>query len=70
VACYGPGGTTPDPGLGADLHAARRGLLRSASRGVRLRALLWPASLFAGLRAGDRGPRPGLLARLRRPRPA
>jgi transglutaminase-like putative cysteine protease len=67
VACYGPGGAALGPGLGAALHAARRGLLRSASRGVRLRALLWPDSLFAGLRAGRR---PGILARLRRPRPA
>jgi hypothetical protein len=70
AACYGPAGAAPDPGLGAALHAARRGLLRSAPRDVRLRARLWPASLFAGLRAGDRGRRPGLLARLRRPRPA
>jgi transglutaminase-like putative cysteine protease len=70
AACYGPGGAAPDPGLDVALRDARRGLLRSASRDVRLRALLWPASLFAGLRAGDRGGRPGLLTRLRRPRPA
>jgi hypothetical protein len=68
VACYGPpGGGVPDPRLVAAVHAARRGLLRSASRGVRLRALLWPASLFAGLRTADRA---GPLARLRRPRAA
>jgi hypothetical protein len=71
VACYGPAGDrAPDPELTAALHAARRGLLRSASRDVRLRALLWPASLLADIRAGGRGGRPGLLARLRRPRPA
>jgi transglutaminase-like putative cysteine protease len=67
VACYGPaGGGAPDPGLAAALGIARQGLLRSVSRGVRLRALLWPASLVAEVRSGVG--RPGLLARLRRPR--
>jgi hypothetical protein len=69
VACYGPAGDgAPDPELGAALHAARRGLLRSAPRDVRLRALLWPPSLLADRRAGRRT---GFAARLRRrPRPA
>ena len=50
-----------DPELGAALRTARRGLLRSVSRDVRLRARLWPASLVAG--AGTR-----LTDRARRPR--
>lgn len=70
LACYGPRGAAAEPGLEEALRAARRGLLRSAPRDVRLRALLWPASLFAGLRAGDRGRRSGFLSRLRPPRPA
>jgi transglutaminase-like putative cysteine protease len=69
VACYGPAGVgRPGPELAAALQTARRGLLRSASRGVRLRALLWPASLLADVRAG--GNQPGVLTRLRRPRTA
>jgi hypothetical protein len=36
--------------LADDLRAARRGLLASASRRARLRALLWPASLLASVR--------------------
>jgi transglutaminase-like putative cysteine protease len=69
VACYGPGGNgAPEPELAAALDTARRGLVRSASRDVRLRALLWPASLLAEVRSGDG--RPGFLARLRRPRTA
>jgi transglutaminase-like putative cysteine protease len=69
AACYGPAGIGgPDPELAAALHIARRGLLRSASRGVRLRALLWPASLVAEIRSGDG--LPGLIARRRRPRTA
>jgi transglutaminase-like putative cysteine protease len=71
VACYGPAGdAAPDPELGAALHTARRGLLRSASREVRLRARVWPASLLADAQGADRRRRAGLLARLRRPRPA
>jgi hypothetical protein len=42
------GGGPADPALAAALHAARRGLLQSAARPVRLRALLWPASLVIG----------------------
>ena len=67
VACYGPAGDgAADPELGAALQVARRGLLRSASREVRLRALLWPSSLIADRRAV----RTGLRDRLRRPRAA
>jgi transglutaminase-like putative cysteine protease len=70
-ACYGPTRDAAlDPRLGPALQTARRGLLRSASRGVRLRALLWPASLLADVRGTDRARRPGLRARLRRPRQA
>jgi hypothetical protein len=69
VACYGPAGGEPDLELGVALQAARQGLLRSASRSVRLRALLWPASLVTGIRGTERGPRPAALTRLRRPRP-
>lgn len=66
----GDGGADPD--LAAALRTARRGLLRSASRDVRLRALLWPPSLVtgAGGRLAERGP--GLLrspTRRRRPHP-
>jgi hypothetical protein len=73
AACYGPardGGT--DPGLVAALGTARRGLLRSAAREVRLRALFWPASLVtgAGARLADRARRLGRLDRFRRPRAA
>ena len=72
AACYGrAGGDVVDPGLGAALRTARRGLLCSASRDVRLRARLWPASLVAG--AGTRltgwaRRRLGVRPRLRRPR--
>jgi len=69
VACYGPAGDgAADPELAGALDTARQGLLRSASRDVRLRAVLWPASLLAEMRSGDG--RPGVLARLRRPRTA
>jgi hypothetical protein len=60
LACYGPAGHgAADQELGAALRTARHGLLRSASRDVRLRAVLWPASLVTG--AGAR-----LAARARR----
>jgi transglutaminase-like putative cysteine protease len=71
MACYGPArDTTLDPGLVAALRTARLGLLRSVSRDVRLRALLWPASLLGDAQRTDRVRRPGRLARLRRTRPA
>jgi hypothetical protein len=58
TASYARPGSVPavGPELRADLATARRGLLGAASRGVRLRALLWPPSLLAGLRG--RLPRP------------
>jgi hypothetical protein len=76
AACYGPAGRTsasPDPAtLQRALRTARRGLLRSASRSVRLRSLLWPASLMAGAGARLTGSlRRRLVAlggRVRRPR--
>jgi hypothetical protein len=47
---YGrPHGNGPDPELVTALRTARQGLLRSASRDVRLRAQLWPASLVNGV---------------------
>lgn len=65
-ASYGPAGReAATPGLVADLHTARRGLLRAAPLRTRLRAQLWPGSLLAGLRDRSTGwqvPRP------RRPR--
>ncbi|SFK61348.1 transglutaminaseTgpA domain-containing protein [Geodermatophilus ruber] len=52
VASYArPGGASADPELRAALVTARRGLQRTAPRGARLRAALWPASLVAALRA-------------------
>ena len=49
VACYGRGGGNgADAELVTALRTARQGLLRSAERDVRLRALLWPASLVTG----------------------
>ena len=46
AACYGrAGGDGAEPELVTALRTARQGLLRSAARDVRLRALLWPASL-------------------------
>jgi transglutaminase-like putative cysteine protease len=48
-ASYGPAtGADEAPELVVALHAARRALGRGRPRGVRLRALLWPASLVAG----------------------
>ncbi len=67
AACYGPAGRDgAGPALVAALRTARSGLLGSASRDVRLRARLWPASVFAGA-----GARPaGRFRRFRRlPRP-
>jgi hypothetical protein len=53
AACYGRAGRgVAHPDLAPALRTARRGLLRSASRSVRLRAFLWPASLITG--AGTR----------------
>jgi TgpA N-terminal domain/Transglutaminase-like superfamily len=59
AASYARPGSVPavGPELRADLATARRGLLAAAPRGARLRALLWPPSLRAGLR--------GALPRLR-----
>jgi hypothetical protein len=53
AASYARPGSVPaaGPELRADLATARRGLLGAAPRGARLRALLWPPSLVAGLRA-------------------
>ena len=49
AACYGrAAGTARIPELVTALRTARQGLLRSAARDVRLRALLWPASLVTG----------------------
>ncbi|HEY0401922.1 MAG TPA: DUF3488 and transglutaminase-like domain-containing protein [Blastococcus sp.] len=74
LACYGPAGdAAADPELVAALRTARHGLLRSASRDVRFRAVLWPASLVtgAGARLADRvRRRPVTLTRPRRPRSA
>ncbi len=53
------------PGLRADLATARRGLLAAAPRGARLRALLWPPSLRAGLRDALPRPRRGRRTALR-----
>jgi hypothetical protein len=58
AASYARPGSAPavGPELRADLATARSGLLATAPRGVRLRALLWPPSLLAALR--DALPRP------------
>jgi transglutaminase-like putative cysteine protease len=48
-----------DPSLETALRAARHGLLDAVPRRVRLRALLWPASLVDGVRAGLRALLPG-----------
>ena len=65
AASYGPGGGDPvGPELLGALRTARRGLLATASPQARLRALMWPASLMAALRAGAAGwarRRPALL---------
>jgi transglutaminase-like putative cysteine protease len=46
---YGrPGPTPPDRSAPGALRTVRRALLRQASRGQRLRAVLWPASTLAG----------------------
>jgi hypothetical protein len=51
AASYGPAArAVAGDELADDLRAARRGLLASASRRARLRALLWPASLLASVR--------------------
>ncbi|RBY85572.1 DUF3488 and transglutaminase-like domain-containing protein [Blastococcus sp. TF02A-30] len=52
-ASYGPASATDGgAGLAEALRAARRGLAHRAGRRARLRALLWPASLPAAVRAG------------------
>ncbi|MCW2533640.1 MAG: Transglutaminase-like enzyme predicted cysteine protease [Blastococcus sp.] len=72
LACYARAvDGAADPELGSALRTARHGLLRSAPRGVRLRAVLWPASLMtgSGARLADRARRRLVApARLRRPR--
>ncbi|MGY2077890.1 transglutaminase family protein [Blastococcus sp. SYSU DS0828] len=56
AASYGrPGSARPDAELQAALRTARRGLLGARPRAVRVRALLWPASLVAEIR--ERGAR-------------
>jgi hypothetical protein len=71
-ACYARAGGRVHPDLPAALRTARRALLASLPRRVRLRALLWPTSLVGG--AGSRlaeatGRRlPSLRGRLRRGR--
>ncbi|MGY2064108.1 transglutaminase family protein [Blastococcus sp. SYSU DS0619] len=51
AATYGrPTDGRPDPGLRAALRTARRGLAAARPWPVRLRALLWPASLVADVR--------------------
>jgi hypothetical protein len=61
AASYARPGSAPavGPELRADLATARRGLLAAAPRGARLRALLWPPSLLAGLAAALPRPRWG-----------
>ncbi|WP_436705294.1 transglutaminaseTgpA domain-containing protein [Geodermatophilus sp. CPCC 205761] len=53
AASYARPGSAPPAGaeLRAALSTARHGLLAGASRSARLRAVLWPPSLFAGARA-------------------
>ncbi|MGY2004640.1 transglutaminase family protein [Blastococcus sp. SYSU DS1024] len=52
AASYGrPGSTRPDAELQTALRTARRGLLGARPRAVRVRALLWPHSLVAEVRA-------------------
>jgi hypothetical protein len=55
-ASYAPpsSATAQDVGLATALRAARRGLLAATPRRVRLRALLWPASLVDGAARGLR----------------
>jgi hypothetical protein len=61
AASYARPGSAPvvGPELRADLATARRGLLAAAPRGARLRALLWPPSLLAGLATSLPRPRWG-----------
>jgi hypothetical protein len=67
AASYARPGSVPavGPELRADLATARRGLLAAAPRGARLRALLWPPSLLAGLSAALARPRWGRRTALR-----
>ncbi|MFW3170689.1 transglutaminaseTgpA domain-containing protein [Geodermatophilus sp. CPCC 206100] len=57
AASYARPGSAPaaGPELRAALATARRGLLAGASRSARVRALLWPPSLFAAARAAVTG---------------
>ncbi|MBB3675627.1 transglutaminaseTgpA domain-containing protein [Modestobacter versicolor] len=60
-AVYGPPGTAgADPAAATALRTVRRGLLRQATRGQRLRANVWPASTLAdaGRWVTARTPRP------------
>jgi hypothetical protein len=61
AASYARPGSAPavGPELRADLATVRRGLLAAAPRAARLRALLWPPSLLAGLRTALPRPRWG-----------
>jgi hypothetical protein len=72
TACYGrPGSAAAHPDLPQALRTARRGVLRSAPRGVRLRALFWPGSLVTGSGARTAAAvrrRLGFLGHPRRPR--
>ncbi len=52
LASYGPAPEARDDDLRATLRTARRELVRGAGRRARLRAVVWPASLPAAVRAG------------------
>jgi hypothetical protein len=52
LASYGPAPEARDDDLRETLRTARRELVRAAGRQARLRAVCWPASLPAALRAG------------------
>jgi hypothetical protein len=72
AASYAPAGrAVAGPELVDALRTARRGLLATASPRARLRAVLWPASLLAAVRAGAASwaqRRPALLGGRRRVR--
>jgi hypothetical protein len=63
AASYGRSGAAGDPALTAALTTARRGLTAAVPPRVRLRALLWPASLGDAVSAAV----PARLPRRRRP---
>jgi hypothetical protein len=52
LASYGPGPEARDDDLPPALRTARRELLRAAGRRAQVRAVCWPASLPAAVRAG------------------